>query len=144
MTNVFKSFGPSEQLQTIDFLQGLGYFATLLVVNIPQLILSFVYLIINLLHTNMQIEKEWNSYGSEMKPLRVSHPQGQQTSTYRLQLPYKYSIPLLTMSALLHWVLSNCLFIVIISGSTFFLYLRAPGCISTQFYTRNVIAILPV
>ncbi|KAK6858563.1 hypothetical protein PG995_006262 [Apiospora arundinis] len=110
------TFGPSNGQQTIEFLEHLGYVATLIVVNMPQLILSFVYLVINSLYTQMQVEKEWNSYGLANRPLRVSYPHGQQTSTYRLQLPYKYSIPLLTTSALLHWVVSNCLFILIVDG----------------------------
>ncbi|KAK8133474.1 hypothetical protein PG984_005486 [Apiospora sp. TS-2023a] len=81
-----------------------------------NLILSFVYLIINMLHTQLQVENEWNLYGLSYKPLRVSYPEGQQTSTYRLQLPYKYSIPLMGTSTALHWLVSNSLFIVIING----------------------------
>ncbi|KAK7977089.1 hypothetical protein PG996_003158 [Apiospora saccharicola] len=81
-----------------------------------NLILSFVYLIINMLHTRLRAEEEWNTYGLGYRPLRVSYPEGQQTSTYRLQLPYKYSVPLISTSTLLHWLVSNSLFISIIDG----------------------------
>ncbi|RGP72657.1 hypothetical protein FLONG3_6665 [Fusarium longipes] len=43
--------------------------------------------------------------------LRVTNPTGQQRSTYRLQLPYRWSIPLLTFSTVLHWVYSNCIYV---------------------------------
>lgn len=39
-----------------------------------------------------------------------------QYSTYRLQLPYKYSIPLILMSIFLHWLLSNTLYLFISEG----------------------------
>lgn len=81
-----------------------------------QLILSFCYFALNSFLTRIQVEEEWNSYSRSYKPLRVSHPRGQQISHYRLQLPYKYSIPLIGMSILLHWILSNAIFLTIIEG----------------------------
>lgn len=84
--------------------------------NTPQLILSFCYFALNSFLTRIQVEEEWNSYSRSYKPLRVSHPKGEQTSHYRLQLPYKYSIPLIGMSILLHWILSNAIFLTIIEG----------------------------
>ncbi|KAH7242922.1 hypothetical protein B0J15DRAFT_92026 [Fusarium solani] len=50
----------------------------------------------------------------EKKPLRVSsHLQGQQRLRYFLQLPYRFSIPLIIISILMHWVLSQSLFLVV-------------------------------
>ncbi|KAK6824627.1 hypothetical protein PG987_012121 [Apiospora arundinis] len=112
----FKAFGPSEDVRTIDIIGGLGYLSTLIIINMPQLILSFIYLTINMLHTQLQTEREWSSYGQSHIPLRVSYPEGQQISTYRLQLPYKYSIPLIGTSTFLHWLVSNSMFILIING----------------------------
>ncbi|KAK8087416.1 hypothetical protein PG994_002390 [Apiospora phragmitis] len=54
------NFGPSENVTTINLMDGLGYLSTLICVNMPQLILSFVYLTISMLHTQLQVEKEWN------------------------------------------------------------------------------------
>ncbi|KAF6815159.1 hypothetical protein CMUS01_12487 [Colletotrichum musicola] len=46
----------------------------------------------------------------------LAFKRGQQTSTYRLQLPYRYSSPLLLMSTLLHWLVSTALFVIVTRG----------------------------
>jgi hypothetical protein len=47
------------------------------------------------------------------KGLRVSeNPRGAQRSTYFLQLPYRYAIPLLIVSSAMHWMVSQSLFLV--------------------------------
>jgi hypothetical protein len=38
---------------------------------------------------------------------------GQQVGTYRLQLPYKYSVLLIILSAVLHFLLSESSFVVL-------------------------------
>ncbi|KAH6984343.1 hypothetical protein BKA56DRAFT_630797 [Ilyonectria sp. MPI-CAGE-AT-0026] len=65
--------------------------------NMPQLLLSMFYFDYNSLFTRLCAEKEWNSYGRDYRPLRVTRPRGQQLSAYRLQLPYRYSVPLISM-----------------------------------------------
>ncbi|KAI1740909.1 hypothetical protein F4680DRAFT_418089 [Xylaria scruposa] len=84
--------------------------------NSPQLLLSFCYLTYNNLFTYLQIAREWGKYGEGYFPLRVTNPQGQQSSTYRLQLPYRYSLPLMVASAVLHWILSNTIYVFISIG----------------------------
>ena len=79
--------------------------------NVPQLLLSFLFLTYNALFTCMLLAEEWNGYAHERKPLRVTQATGSQRSTYRLQLPYKYSIPLMIVSTLLHWLVSQSLFL---------------------------------
>jgi hypothetical protein len=62
----------------------------------------------------MLSSREWSSFSKKKKPLRVSsHLQGQQRSRYFLQLPYRFSIPLIIISILMHWVLSQSLFLVV-------------------------------
>ncbi|KAF8250362.1 hypothetical protein K440DRAFT_639945 [Wilcoxina mikolae CBS 423.85] len=85
-------------------------FAVLLA-NAPQLILSFLYLLYNSLFTNMLLGKEWNNYARFRKTLRVTRPCGDQRGTYRLNLPYRYGVPLMILSALLHWTASQSLFL---------------------------------
>ncbi|PGH13119.1 hypothetical protein AJ79_03826 [Helicocarpus griseus UAMH5409] len=52
-------------------------------------------------------------FGSERKGLRVStRPRGSQRSGYFLSLPYRYSIPFLTSSAVLHWLISLSFYLV--------------------------------
>ena len=91
---------------------GSGIIRTTLLANLPQLVLTFLYFNYNNLFTSMLIAKEWNGYGSKRKPLRVTSPQGQQRSTYWLQLPFRYSVPLIIMSTLLHWFMSQSLFVI--------------------------------
>jgi hypothetical protein len=79
-------------------------------VNLPQLGVSITYLAYNGLFTRMIAEKEWLGFSKEFKALRVSRPKGSQRSTYRLQLPYRWSIPLMACSGVLHWLVSNCIY----------------------------------
>lgn len=90
-----------------------------LTANAPQLLLSFSYFVYNSLLTRLCAEKEWYSYSRDYLPLRVTEPKGAQRSTYRLQLPYKYSIILITISIGLHWIISNVLFISAFEGGTY-------------------------
>jgi hypothetical protein len=80
--------------------------------NMPQVLLSFCYLNLNTLCTSMACAEEWNTLGTTRKGLRVTKPGGQQRSTYFLQLPYKWAIPLMAISGLLHWLLSQSFFLV--------------------------------
>jgi hypothetical protein len=80
--------------------------------NIPQLLLSFSYLNINTICTAMAGAQEWNHFATSRKHLRVTKPLGQQRSTYFLQLPYKWSLPLISIGAVLHWLLSQTFFLV--------------------------------
>ena len=52
------------------------------------------------------------SFATRRQPLRVTSPTGQQRSTYWLELPYHYSLPLLALSSVLSWLASQSLFVV--------------------------------
>jgi hypothetical protein len=56
--------------------------------------------------------REYLGYARHRKPLRVSRPEGEQRSTYRLQLPYRYSAPLMATMAALHWLVARSIFLV--------------------------------
>ncbi|KAI1847360.1 hypothetical protein JX266_006585 [Neoarthrinium moseri] len=60
--------------------------------------------------------KEWALMSTGYSGLRVTKPKGQQYATYRLQLPYRYSISLILGSIILHWILSNAFYIIITEG----------------------------
>ncbi|KAI1862766.1 uncharacterized protein JN550_009913 [Neoarthrinium moseri] len=62
--------------------------------------------------------REWAAMSMDYKPLRVTAPKGKQRSSYWLQLRMKYSIPLLIVSVLLHWLLSNAIYISVGEGAT--------------------------
>lgn len=83
----------------------------ILIANLPQVLLSFLYLTYNALFTSMLLAEEWSGFAHERKTLRVTCPVGKQRSTYWLQLPYFYGIPLLVMSGILHWLVSQSVFL---------------------------------
>ncbi|EEP76049.1 predicted protein [Uncinocarpus reesii 1704] len=83
----------------------------IVLVNMPQLILSLSYLVINRNMTAMLTARELSTFASKRKPLRVTSPAGEQRSTYFLQLPYRYAIPLVFVSTVLHWLVSQSFFI---------------------------------
>lgn len=90
-----------------------GIMASVLLSNLPQSILSFLYVTYNGLFTCMLLEDEWNGFAHERKPLRVTSPSpaSKQRSSYWLSLPYKYAIPLLVTSGILHWLVSQSIFL---------------------------------
>ena len=90
---------------------GVGPISAIFIVNSPQIVLSFLFLTYNSLFTCMLLSSEWNGYAYERKSLRVTNPTGSQRSTYRLQLPYKYGIPLLIISGTIHWLVSQSIFL---------------------------------
>jgi hypothetical protein len=59
---------------------------------------------------------EWNDYSVQRKGLRISTAtNGAQMETYFLSLPYRCSLPLLIISALLHWPVSQSVFLISIT-----------------------------
>ena len=92
------------------------YLPSVLLANSPQIVLSVAYFVYNSFFTRVLAEREWNAYSQQFLPLRVTKPVGEQISTYRLQLPYTYSVPLLVTSALLHWLVSSTIYIAISEG----------------------------
>ncbi|KAK5112504.1 hypothetical protein LTR62_004261 [Meristemomyces frigidus] len=94
-----------------------GLVTAVLLANLPQAIVSFLYLTYNGLLTSMLLCHEYSKYALEgrRKPLRVTTPHGQQRSTYYLNLPYTYSLPLLIASGTLHWLISESIFLARLS-----------------------------
>ncbi|KAF2832862.1 hypothetical protein CC86DRAFT_461346 [Ophiobolus disseminans] len=89
--------------------------ANAVIANSPQVILSLLYFSYNSLMTAMVMGYEWTSYAHKRKGLRVSaRPEGQQRSTYFLQLPYRFGVPLIILSGTIHWMISQSIFLLAI------------------------------
>ena len=84
-----------------------------LAANLPQFLLSLVYMSYNDLFTRMQLAQEWLSYSRTRKSLRVTNPEGEQRSTRFLQLPFTHAVPLLISTTILHWLVSQSVFVVL-------------------------------
>ena len=81
--------------------------------NTPQIVYSLLYFMFNGALTAMAQANEWSQYAVSRKGLRVSTPaKGEQRSSYFLSLPYRYSVPQLMFSMVLHWLISQSLFLV--------------------------------
>ena len=92
-----------------------GLVSNILIANLAQPILSLVYFTYNGVFTCMLLGSEWDGYSRTRKGLRISSiPEGAQRSTYFLQLPYRFAIPIMAMSGILHWLLSQSIFLVMI------------------------------
>jgi hypothetical protein len=114
MTLGFGAANPITFIQGWIILQGLpGLISNAIVANLAQPILSTIYYMYNGIFTCFLLGVEWNNFASHRKGLRVSvTPQGVQRSSYALQLPKTWAIPLLLLSGLLHWLCSQSIFLV--------------------------------
>lgn len=140
LTGVTDHLGPSK-----------GFYFSVFFANMFQVIISGLYLLYNNLLTVMVVAAEWNDYISERKTLRLSAPRGVQRSAYFLSLPYRYSITLMILSVLLHWFISQSIFVVqtvayIPAGTSPSSFTREPtldiSCIG--FYSIGIILALSV
>ncbi|KAI0843705.1 hypothetical protein F5Y06DRAFT_255622 [Hypoxylon sp. FL0890] len=111
-----------ESDQNVFFQDSYTFFDGVMTANSLQLLLSLWYLAFNNLFTRLQMAREWALFSEDYHPLRVTDPQGEQYATYRLQLPYKYSLPLIAVSILLHWLLSNTIYVFISTGGYYGTY----------------------
>jgi hypothetical protein len=82
-----------------------------LLANLPQTIISLAYITYNALFTTMLANREWTAYSHKRASLRVSIPSSGQRSTHFLQLPYSWGGPLLIASVILHWLVSQTIFL---------------------------------
>jgi hypothetical protein len=87
-------------------------FQDTLTLNLPQLWFSVFYFTYNGILTTMHTGHEWSQFARRRKALRVSSPAVEQRSTYWLQLPLAYSVPLIFTSGVLHWLVGRSLFLV--------------------------------
>ncbi|KAL5000903.1 hypothetical protein BDV10DRAFT_182788 [Aspergillus recurvatus] len=117
----------------------LNTIALTLLANTPQLLVSLTYFTYNALLSRMLLAAEYTDYANERKPLRVSWPQGTQRSTYYLSLPYRYSVPLSTASAFLHWLISQGFFFVEIIPQNLTQNLETEAQIVTCAYSPKAI-----
>ncbi|KAJ9491773.1 hypothetical protein VN97_g1492 [Penicillium thymicola] len=86
------------------------------IVNSAQLIVTLCYYFYNSLLTRMLLSAEYSSYGVDRKPLRVTWPVegSKQRSTYWLSIPYQYGIPAMALFTILHWLVSQGVYFLLV------------------------------
>jgi hypothetical protein len=110
---ILYGFGTSGQGRDIiiggDTADGLLY--SIIFANLLQVWLSLLYFATNGFLTAVCAQAEWSSYAKNRKGLRVSsNRRAAQRSTYFLQTPFRYSIPLLLIFGVAHWLVSQSVF----------------------------------
>ncbi|KAI9803253.1 MAG: hypothetical protein M1825_002044 [Sarcosagium campestre] len=105
-------FGQVSTSTLVETGSQLSLTGNVLLANLPQFILSLLYLSYNAIYTCELVAHEWNRFGYLRKRLRVTSASPGQVSTYYLGLPYSYGVPLLIISVLLHWLFSRSIFLV--------------------------------
>jgi hypothetical protein len=98
-------------LRELSSPDGMGFVRMIIVTNSPQVLLSMTYFSCNSFSSAQCAAEEWATYATTRKSLRVTWPRGKQRSTYWLSLPYRYSVPLISLFLLLHFLLSQTIFI---------------------------------
>lgn len=92
-----------------------GLMSNSFIANIGQLVFSLMYISYNRIFTIFSGALEWESYAENCKGLRVSGtPLGEQKSTHFLTLPYRIAVPLMALSGILHWLVSQAIFLVVV------------------------------
>ncbi|KAF2155062.1 hypothetical protein K461DRAFT_107278 [Myriangium duriaei CBS 260.36] len=86
-----------------------------LITNLPQLLLSALYLLYNDIATRLRLAQEWSAYYLRPRALRVSHaPRASQRAPPFLQLPPYLALPLMAAMAALHWAVSQGVFYALV------------------------------
>lgn len=95
---------------------GISMLASVVVANTPQLIITMSYYCYNAVMTSMLAASEYSSYGTNRKGLRVTWPVkgSEQRSTYWLSVPYKYGVPILLLYMILHYLISQSIFYLLL------------------------------
>lgn len=83
-------------------------------VNVWQLVIAILYLILNGYLTTLCVEREWQSYATKRKHLRVSAPKGKQRGAYFVSLPARHGVPFQLCFAAMHFTLSQGLLVLLI------------------------------
>lgn len=84
----------------------------IMMANSFQVALSPTYFLYNSLFTAQCCAIEWAQFATKRQPLRVTFPAGEQRSSWTLQLPWKYGLLLSTALAVLHFLISQSVFII--------------------------------
>lgn len=85
-----------------------------LLANIPQLFLAAVWLTYANTLTSMFLAADWTKFGTAAggQTLMVVSPRGEQRGTWLLGAPLAYAMPILILQIVLHWLVSQSIFVV--------------------------------
>jgi hypothetical protein len=93
-----------------------AFFVSVFYANMFQVVFTSLYLLYNSLLTCLLVAVEWSKAGHIRTPLRVSQPKGLQRSSFFLSMPYRYGMFMMAASTLIHWFVSQSVFLVQTAG----------------------------
>lgn len=107
-------FGQINQNTMVIYGAEAGYHpvAMAIIANIPQIFLAIIYLMYMGIMTCMFLAADWSKFAFKAQTLMVSTPLGSQRGTWLLGAPLVWGISLLALQTLLHWFVSQSLFMV--------------------------------
>jgi hypothetical protein len=77
---------------------------------------AICYFGLNSLLLRLLQAREWAQMSIKYVPLRVTYAKGDQNSSYLLQYPLKYAISFQAISAGIHWLTSQALYVTVNEG----------------------------
>jgi hypothetical protein len=80
--------------------------------NIPQVCLAIIYLIYMGIMSTMFLAADWSTFAFKPQTLMVSSPAGKQRGTWIFGAPLGWGLTLLGLQILLHWFVSQSIFVV--------------------------------
>jgi hypothetical protein len=92
--------------------EGPDIITDVILANLPQLILSLIYILYMGIMTSMFLAADWSRFAFNAQTLMVSTPCGRQRGTWLLGAPLGWGLALFGFSTLLHWFLSQSIFVV--------------------------------
>lgn len=89
-----------------------GPVAMAILANLPQVCLAIIYLLYMGIMTSMFLAVDWSAFAFKPQTLMVSTPTSKQRGTWLLGAPLGWGIALLALQTLLHWFVSQSIFVV--------------------------------
>lgn len=108
-------FGRTSQNTMVLYGGGGDADSTAIIANLPQVILALVSFVFMSIMSSLFLAEDWSKFAFMPQSLMISSPVGTQRGTWLLGTPLGWGSAFLILQTLLHWLLSQSIFVVQIS-----------------------------
>ncbi|KAL5384274.1 hypothetical protein DPSP01_005420 [Paraphaeosphaeria sporulosa] len=105
-------FGRAHQDAVVIYDTVTSLVGVALLANIPQILLASVWLLYMGILTSMFLAADWAAFGTKGQRLMVKNARGEQRGTWLLGAPLAWGLPLLILQVILHWLISQSIFLI--------------------------------
>ncbi|PVH78040.1 hypothetical protein DL98DRAFT_636459 [Cadophora sp. DSE1049] len=105
-------FGRVSQNTMVIYGGGGNADSTAIIANLPQVILALVSFVFMSIMSSLFLAADWSTFAFCPRTLLVSSPVGKQRGTWLLGAPLGWGAAFLALQTLLHWLLSQSIFVV--------------------------------